>query len=100
MHFWWNNITFDQQYLNKGLKTPNLENLSLDLIFIDNICQNIKKIFSNKSPCWEFTQNRTEIDKNFHCAVYVIRTSAKKEIKKAYKTDTQVTIDIPVTYLH
>ena len=45
MHFWWNNITFDQQYLNKGLKTPNLENLSLDLIFIDNFCQNIKKIF-------------------------------------------------------
>ena len=50
--------------------------LSLDLIFIDNFCQNIKSFFKQNSVLRihskpsEFTQNWTEIDKNFQCAVH------------------------------
>ena len=71
LFFLWNNLTFDQQYVIKGLKTQNVEKLSLDLIFIDNFYVNIKS-FSKRncvlrinSKSTEFPQNRTEIDKNF-----------------------------------
>ena len=69
------NVTYDQQYLNKGLKTQNLEKLSLDLNLIDNVCQNIKSFCKQNcmlriySKPTEFTENRTEIYKNFQCAV-------------------------------
>ena len=42
-HFWWNNFTFDQQYLNTGLKTQNGMGKSLDFIFIHNFCRNVRK---------------------------------------------------------
>ena len=32
----------------------------------------ISKVFVNKTPCQEFTQNRTEIDKNFQCAMCMV----------------------------
>ena len=57
-------------YLNPGLKTQNVEKLSLALIFVDNFCQNIKRFCKQNcmlrihSKPTEFTQNRTEIDKN------------------------------------
>ena len=46
-----------------GLKTQNVEKLS-----IDNFCQNIKRLRIHSKPT-EFTHNRTEIDKNFQCAL-------------------------------
>ena len=63
------------KYLHTGLKTQNLEKLSLDLNLINNVCQNI--ILICKRSCMlrihekftEFTENRTEIDKNFQWAV-------------------------------
>ena len=61
--------------VNIGLKIQNGKKLSLDLIFIDNFCQNIR-IFCKEnsmlqihSKPTEFTQKRTEIDKNFQCVV-------------------------------
>ena len=54
-----NNLTFDQQDLSTGLKTQNVEKLSLDLIFIAML-----RIHSKPT---EFSQNRTEISKNFQC---------------------------------
>ena len=47
--FLWNNLTFDQQDLSTGLKTQNVEKLSLDLIFIANFCQNIKSFCKHNS---------------------------------------------------
>ena len=54
--------------VNTGLKTQNVENLSLYLIFTDIFCQNIKSfckqnsILKIRSKPTEFIQNRTEID--------------------------------------
>ena len=76
-HFWWNNVTFKQQHLNTGSKTQNVEKLSLDLIFIDNFCHNIKSVCKQNSLLrihskhTKFTQNQTEIDKNFQSAMYL-----------------------------
>ena len=64
-----NNLTFDQQYLITGLKNQSVEKLSLDLIFIDNFCQNIKSVSKQNSMLrihskpTEFPQNQTKIDK-------------------------------------
>ena len=80
--FWWNSFAFDQQYLNIGLKTQNVEKLSLDLIFIDNFCQNTKSfskqnsILRFHSKPTEFTQDRIEIDKNFQCILGLPRLSS------------------------
>ena len=41
-------FNFDQTYLNTGLKTQNMEELSLDLIFHNNFWWNIKS-FSKKN---------------------------------------------------
>ena len=73
LFFWLNNFTFDQQYLHTGLKTQNGKIFCLDLIFTDNFCQNIKSFSKQNfmlrihSKPTEFTQKRTEIDKNFQC---------------------------------
>ena len=45
-------FTSYQNYLNAGLKTQSREKWKV-----------------NKIPCWEFTQNQTDIGKNFQCAV-------------------------------
>ena len=34
MNFLWNKLTFDQQYLSTGVKTQNVEKLSVDLVLI------------------------------------------------------------------
>ena len=62
-------FNFDQTYLNTGLKTQNVEELSLDLIFHNNFWFNVK-IFS-KQNC-KFTLNWTEINQNFQCEMCTV----------------------------
>ena len=47
--FYTKNEDFDQKYLNTGSKTQNVEDLSLDLIFHDNLLSKIKKISKQNS---------------------------------------------------
>jgi hypothetical protein len=42
LHFLCTKLQFDQKYLNSGLKTQNVEDISLDLIIHNNFLQNIR----------------------------------------------------------
>ena len=56
------NEDFDQIYLNTGLKTQNVEKLSLRYSII--ISGKMSKVLVNITPSYQFTLNRTEIDQN------------------------------------
>ena len=58
------NSTFDQQYLNAGLKTQNGKKLSLDLIFIDNVCQ-MRKKFCQQNSMLRIHSKPTEVTEEF-----------------------------------
>ena len=49
LHFCAQSFNYDQTYLNSGLKTQNVEVLSLDLIFHNDFWSTIKR-FSKPTP--------------------------------------------------
>jgi hypothetical protein len=73
---WWNSVTYDRQYLNTyRFENSKSRKVKSRFEFNGNICQNINSFCKQNcmlrmySKPTEFTENRTEIYKNFKCAV-------------------------------